>query len=138
MSFKENKDAFVVGDNVSKSLSPTIFKYWFSKYKILSNYTFLETNKNKAKEEILLKLKNKNIRGFNVTIPFKEFLLDFVHSLDPDAASIGAVNCVSIKNEQTIERTGLRIMIKMHIWIQTNHLFNMNNLLIMNQLKKKI
>ncbi|PPR47851.1 MAG: Shikimate dehydrogenase (NADP(+)) [Alphaproteobacteria bacterium MarineAlpha5_Bin9] len=100
MSFKENKDAFVVGDNVSKSLSPTIFKYWFSKYKILSNYTFLETNKNKAKEEILLKLKNKNIRGFNVTIPFKEFLLDFVHSLDPDAASIGAVNCVSIKNEQ--------------------------------------
>ena len=37
-----NKKAYVVGSNVSKSLSPTIFKYWFNKYNIDAEYGYIE------------------------------------------------------------------------------------------------
>ena len=31
------KKAYVIGKNASKSLSPTIFNYWFKKYNINAN-----------------------------------------------------------------------------------------------------
>jgi Shikimate 5-dehydrogenase len=36
---------YVIGNNASKSLSPTIFKYWFKKYKIKATYGYYEINK---------------------------------------------------------------------------------------------
>ena len=36
------KKAYVIGTNVSASLSPTIFKYWFEKYNINAEYGFVE------------------------------------------------------------------------------------------------
>ena len=41
------KKLYVVGNKVSKSLSPTIFNYWFRKYNIKASYGYLElTEKN--------------------------------------------------------------------------------------------
>lgn len=39
---------------------------------------------------------NKELRGFNVTFPFKENILPFLDKLDPEANQIGAVNTVSV------------------------------------------
>ena len=36
------------------------------------------------------------LRGFNVTIPYKERIIPFLDCLDPAAAAIGAVNCVTV------------------------------------------
>ena len=36
------KKFYVVGNKTSKSLSPTIFNYWFKKYSIDAKYEFLE------------------------------------------------------------------------------------------------
>ena len=38
------KNFYVVGNNTSKSLSPTIFNYWFKKYKIKARYNYLQLN----------------------------------------------------------------------------------------------
>ena len=35
--------------------------------------------------------------GLNVTLPHKEAILPYLHSVDGSAAMIGAVNCISIK-----------------------------------------
>jgi shikimate dehydrogenase len=43
---------------------------------------------------------NSNLRGLNVTIPYKVAVLDFVDELDPAAAYIGAVNTLSVAYEQ--------------------------------------
>jgi shikimate dehydrogenase len=37
-----------------------------------------------------------NLVGLNVTIPYKEAVLPFLHDIDPQAAAIGAVNCITI------------------------------------------
>lgn len=42
-----------------------------------------------------------NLRGLNVTIPYKEQVLDYLDELDPEAASIGAVNVIKVVDGTT-------------------------------------
>ncbi len=44
----------------------------------------------------------KNLHGFNVTIPHKEAIIQCMHELEETAAKIGAVNCVKIENGKLI------------------------------------
>jgi shikimate dehydrogenase len=46
-------------------------------------------------------LKECGLVGFNVTIPYKEEVIPYLHELDAAARDIGAVNCVHIKNGRT-------------------------------------
>ncbi len=39
-----------------------------------------------------------NLRGLNVTIPYKEQVLPFLNELSKEAGDIGAVNCIKIKD----------------------------------------
>lgn len=43
------------------------------------------------------------IEGFNVTIPYKRAIIPYLDELSPEAAAIGAVNCVACRNGR---RTG--------------------------------
>lgn len=43
-----------------------------------------------------------DLRGFNVTIPYKESIIPFLHELDPLAAAVGAVNTVSMREGRLI------------------------------------
>ena len=90
------KQFFVIGDKASKSLSPVIFNYWFKKYKVSAHYSFVEVTKENFNKTLTKKLKEKNIKGFNVTIPFKKNILKHVDSKTIHAQKIGAVNCVTV------------------------------------------
>ena len=39
---------------------------------------------------------NPGLQGLNVTIPYKETVIEFLNDLDPSAKAIGAVNCIKI------------------------------------------
>ena len=93
------KKAYVIGKNASKSLSPTIFNYWFKKYNIEGEYGFKEISESDFKKNIPTILKEKNLVGLNITIPFKEEIIKYLHSIDKNAEQIGAVNCVSKTKE---------------------------------------
>ncbi|HRN47823.1 MAG TPA: shikimate dehydrogenase [Niabella sp.] len=41
-------------------------------------------------------LDNKNLCGFNVTIPYKKEVISFLSSIDSEAEAIGACNCIKI------------------------------------------
>ncbi len=44
---------------------------------------------------------NRDLCGLNVTIPFKEQVIDILDELDPEAAEIGAVNTIRIGRNGT-------------------------------------
>ena len=91
------KKLLVVGNKTSQSLSPIIFNYWFKKYKINANYSFLELNNKNFEKKIKDVLKDERLCGFNVTIPFKQKIMKNINVLDKHTKKINAVNCVSIK-----------------------------------------
>ena len=76
------KKAYVIGKNVSKSLSPTIFNYWFKKYNIEGEYEFKEISESDFNNIIPSILKEKDLCGLNITIPFKEKIIEHLHSID--------------------------------------------------------
>ncbi len=88
------KKFYVVGANSSNSLSPTIFNYWFKKYKIEAKYSYLELNKKNFDKKIKEVIKNRNTHGLNITIPFKQKIMKYIESLDNHSKNINAVNCV--------------------------------------------
>ena len=94
------KKFYVVGNKSSKSLSPTIFNYWFKKYNINAKYGFIELNIKNFDKKIKEILDNKDIGGLNITIPFKQTIIKHIDNLDQHAKKINAVNCVAI-NEKT-------------------------------------
>ena len=89
------KKAYVIGKNASKSLSPIIFNYWFKKHNIEGEYGFKEIDEKSFNSAIPNILKEKNLCGLNITIPFKEKIMAHLNSIDKNAQMIGAVNCIS-------------------------------------------
>ena len=95
------KNFYVVGNNTSKSLSPTIFNYWFKKYKIKASYEYLELTEKNFHKKIKEVLEKKDTLGLNVTIPFKNKIIKHLGKIDAHAKKIGAVNCVTNKKTTT-------------------------------------
>lgn len=87
------------GRNISYSFSK---KYFTEKFKnlFLKNHSY-DIFDLKDISEITELLHTENLQGFNVTIPYKEQIIPYLHELSDEAREIGAVNTVSIKNNIT-------------------------------------
>jgi shikimate dehydrogenase len=91
----------LIGKNISYSFSKKYFSDKFKKLH-LQNYHYEIFDLNEI-EEIKNLLKNPDIKGLNVTIPYKEKIIPYLDELSDEAKEIGAVNCVKLKNG---EKTG--------------------------------
>ncbi len=87
--------ACVIGYPLGYSRSPAIHRYWFSRYGIEGTYDAVPVAPESLKENIL-RLAEQGYAGFNATIPFKETIVPFCHTIDDAARAIGAVNTVVI------------------------------------------
>ena len=76
------KKAYVIGTNVSTSLSPEIFNYWFKKYKINAEYDYIEIKEINFDREIKSILKTKDLIGLNITMPYKEKILPYLTKIN--------------------------------------------------------
>ena len=72
------KKAYVIGTNVSSSLSPAIFEYWFKKYNVNAKYNYKEIKEENFDKEIRLLRNEKDLVGFNITIPYKEKIENYL------------------------------------------------------------
>lgn len=88
----------LIGSNISYSFSPILHKTIFDHYSINATYSIIDNSNLKS---ILSLIKENNIDGFNVTIPFKEEIIPLLDHVSSEALSIGAVNCVKIINDKT-------------------------------------
>ena len=83
----------IIGIPIKHSLSPTIHNYWMDLHNIASAYNIYELEK----QEVPMFIKNmptNNIKGLNVTIPYKEGIIPYLDELSEDAKIIGAVNTI--------------------------------------------
>lgn len=84
---------FVIGKPIKHSRSPTIHNFWIEKYSLNASYHKLEVDK-KELRYLIKDLRENKIKGFNVTIPYKKIIIDFVDELDTSASKSKAVNTV--------------------------------------------
>ena len=89
----------LIGRNISYSFSKKYFEQKFQKL-LLNNYSY-EIFDIENLDNISEIFKTENLRGLNVTIPYKEKIIPFVDELSEEALEIGAINCISIKNGKT-------------------------------------
>jgi len=83
----------VIGENIENSLSPLIHNQIILKYSL--NFCYLpfqvaETDLGEAIQGI----RALNIRGINITFPYKEKVIEFLDEVEESARRIGAVNTI--------------------------------------------
>lgn len=83
----------LIGHPISKSLSPKIHNYIFSENKTNGIYLCFDV-KEKSLETVISSFKALNIKGFNVTIPYKIEIMKYLDDIDREAEMLGAVNTV--------------------------------------------
>ncbi len=89
----------LIGRNISYSFSRS---YFTEKFKVLGlddhRYVNFDLDRIQDMETAVLPRLNE-IGGLNVTIPYKEEVMRYLHELDPEAESIGAVNTIKVSAE---------------------------------------
>jgi len=85
----------LIGKNISYSFSKKYFEDKFIHLGISSLYSYDLFDLQNIKE-IEKVLRIPNLKGFNVTIPYKEQIIHFLDELSEEAKEIGAVNTIKI------------------------------------------
>ena len=91
----------IIGNPIKHSLSPTLHNYWFKKYKIDASYSIIEANENNLKT-IINRVREKELSGLNVTLPYKQKIISYLDTLINDAEITSSVNTLYINNEGTL------------------------------------
>ena len=95
------KKYFVIGNPIEHSLSPQIHEFWMRKNKLNYFYKKQKLNSDNLRDYIL-KIKNKEIDGINVTIPFKKEIISYLDELTAEAEKTQSVNTIYLKNKKVI------------------------------------
>lgn len=90
----------VLGERLSHSLSPDINQYLMKEEQIQGSYHVLEMEKQDVPKVPEL-MRMLNIRGLNVTIPYKEDMMKYVDEISNPAREIGALNTICLKDGKT-------------------------------------
>jgi shikimate dehydrogenase len=98
---KDFKNYAVIGQPIKHSMSPAMHNYAFEYLNLPSSYQLFEVTPLQL-EEAVNGLKALGFGGFNVTIPHKENVMNYLDEIDEEAKAIGAVNTVVIENDKLI------------------------------------
>ncbi len=91
----------IIGKPIQHSLSPILHNYWFEKYKIDANYSILDVNEDHL-ADIVKRIKNKDLTGVNVTLPFKQKIVSNVDILVNDAEITRSVNTLYLDEQEKV------------------------------------
>ena len=73
----KKKSFAIIGSPITHSLSPVLHNYWFKKYNIKADYSLLDATEENLKH-VIKKIKDKELSGINVTLPYKQKIISFV------------------------------------------------------------
>ena len=96
--------AGVLGWPIAHSKSPAIHRFWLDALGLEGDYLRFPVPPDRL-AAALAGLPALGIAGVNVTLPHKQATLSLLDSLDPAAAAIGAVNCITVTAEGRLHGT---------------------------------
>jgi len=97
----KKKNFAIIGNPIKHSLSPTLHNYWFEKYNIDANYSMIDINE-KEIGNVLKKIRDKELSGINITLPYKQKVIPFIDQLVNDAKYTNSVNTIFLDNNDNL------------------------------------
>ncbi|MBZ9687802.1 shikimate dehydrogenase [Clostridium estertheticum] len=91
----------LLGNNIQYSQSPKVHNDYYRLNGLDFHYKLFDLQYNEI-AYFIENLDDNNIIGFNVTIPYKEHIINFLDKVVCPAKDIGAVNTVVLKNNKLI------------------------------------
>ncbi len=91
----------LIGYPVSHSKSPKIHDFWIAEHGLDAEYKLFTTPPARVRQ-VVKRMRDKGAAGFNVTVPHKLSVMEFLDEIDPIATRIGAVNTVVRKGDKLI------------------------------------
>ena len=91
----------IIGNPIRHSLSPVLHKYWFDKYGLDASYSIIEAE-DKDLKNIIDKIRKHELTGINVTLPFKQKIINQTDKIVNDAQLTGSVNTILLDNDKVI------------------------------------
>ncbi len=91
----------IIGNPIKHSLSPVLHNYWFNKYKIDANYSIIEIE-NSEFPDLMNKIKDKDLAGINITLPYKQQIVPYVDILVNDAEVTRSINTIYLDDKGTL------------------------------------
>ena len=95
------KKFLVIGNPIEHSLSPKLHNYWIKKNNLDAIYGKLETYDNDL-SELCKSIKNGDLEGLNVTVPFKKSIIPHLDILSSNALRTQSVNTISLNKGHLI------------------------------------
>ena len=92
------KKYLVIGNPIEHSLSPKLHNHWIKKNNIDAVYEKKQLNEDDI-EDTIIKVRNGEIDGINVTIPFKKSIIPYLDKLTPLAKETHSVNTIYKGNQ---------------------------------------
>ena len=93
------KKYLVIGNPIDHSLSPKLHNYWFEKNNIDAIYDKRKIIKSEI-QEVISEIKDNKLDGINVTVPFKNEVIPFLHTLSEESKITRSVNTISIHDKK--------------------------------------
>tara|TARA_Y100000591_G_scaffold332135_1_gene368368 strand:+ start:2472 stop:3293 length:822 start_codon:yes stop_codon:yes gene_type:complete len=88
----------IIGNPIKHSLSPTLHNYWFKKYEIDADYSIIDVEEN-GLPGVIDMVRNKDLFGINITLPFKQKIVPHLDILVNDAQITSSVNTVYLNDK---------------------------------------
>jgi len=99
----EKKIFGLLGKDISYSFSSEYFKKKFKNLQ-LENHEYHNFDIQKIEDFLRILSKNKKqLKGMNVTIPYKQSIVDYLDEIDAEAIEIGAVNTIVFSKEKKLK-----------------------------------
>lgn len=89
----------LIGKSLTHSFSRNFFTVKFQSERVNADYSLIEIEDISLIDTII---KERELSGFNVTIPYKESIIPYLDELSSDAEAVGAVNCVVVRQGKKI------------------------------------
>ena len=87
------KKYFVIGNPINHSLSPELHNFWIKKNNINAIYEKIKLEENEL-GDFINKLRNEEIHGINVTVPFKNKVIKYLDKLSLEVETTNSVNTI--------------------------------------------